>query len=479
MSGTTSVPSLSFGAAGFQVPLESAILTGVQADMNAAYGGNMNPSLKTPQGQQASSLTAIIGDANNQMMALFNGVDPALASGRMQDAIGRIYFLTRLPAVSTVLQISCNGLTNVPITVGAQIQDTAGNIYACTQAGTIAASGSVVLSFAAVVAGPTSVPATVKIYQSIPNWNTATVVSGVVGNVVESRADFELRRQNTVAANSMGMNASVLGAVLQVPGVLDAYVTDNSTNSSVTLGGVSLAANSLFVCVAGGASAAIAQAIFTKKGPGCSYTGNTSQTVFDTNAGYTTPFPQYTITYEVPTNEATAINVTLANSTLVPNNALALVQAAAVAAFTGADNNGPKARIGSVLYASRFFGGIAALGSWAQVVSIQIGTQASPTVSFTGSISGTTLTVSAISSGAFAAGQFIYGTGVSGGSIITSQITGSTGGTGTYAMANTPTQTVASEAMVSVTANQNYVTFGIGQLPTFNPLDVNLILAST
>ena len=103
--GTTSVPAPSFTDAGFVAPAESDMLTGALADLNAAMGGNLNTDLSTPQGQLAMSLTAILGDAYDQMLAIFNGVDPDRASGRMQDAIGNIYFISRKGATATVVII--------------------------------------------------------------------------------------------------------------------------------------------------------------------------------------------------------------------------------------------------------------------------------------------------------------------------------------------------------------------------------------
>lgn len=65
---------------------------------------------------------------------------------------------------------------------------------------------------------------------------------------------------------------------------------------------------------------------------------------------------------------------------------------------------------------------------------------------FTGSISGTTLTVSAISAGSILARQVITGTGVKEDTVIESQLTGSAGSTGTYQVSKS--QTVGSIAMV-------------------------------
>jgi hypothetical protein len=67
---------------------------------------------------------------------------------------------------------------------------------------------------------------------------------------------------------------------------------------------------------------------------------------------------------------------------------------------------------------------------------------ASHSVVFTGSIATTTLTVSAITSGTLIPGMVITGTGVTAGTYIVAQLTGSTGSTGTYTVS--ASQTVAS-----------------------------------
>jgi hypothetical protein len=70
--------------------------------------------------------------------------------------------------------------------------------------------------------------------------------------------------------------------------------------------------------------------------------------------------------------------------------------------------------------------------------------------SLTGSISGTTLTVSAASLGTIVPGETITGTGITAGTTITNQLTGTTGGAGTYTISTS--QTISSEA-ISLSAN--------------------------
>lgn len=467
MSGTTSVPPIEFTNRGFVAPSEPSIVTGLDADWNAAFGGDLNTAPSTPVGQLIASEAAMLGDNYSLQAALYNGVDPAYASGRMQDAIARIYFLERNPAQSTVLEIACVGGVRVDIPVGATVKDESGVIYVCTLAGVIPDSGTITLPFASQVEAPFPVPDSVSIYQTIPGWNTATVDSGVVGNLAESRAAFEERREASVAANGAGFLPAVAGAVARVSGVIDYYVTENYTGAPVITGGVTLVANSLYVCVAGGAGADIAQAIWTKKNPGCAYTGNTTVVVEDSNSGYSPPYPAYNVTYEIPDAVAIAFLVTIADGPGVPANAPELIQTAISEAFLGNDG-GTRARIGSIIYASRFYAPVALLGSWVRIVSILVGSNADPDATFTGVIAGTALTSSSVT-GAIAIGQFVFGTGVADGTIVVS------GSDPNWVVSIS--QTVSSTAMSAVAASEYDVTMDINAIPTLAPENVNVVLA--
>lgn len=484
----TNVPAPTLGPNGFIAPAESAILAGVQADINAAFGGNLNFTTTaggvtnpTPQGQLANSETAVLGNVNNQYLWFTNQVDPAFASGRMQDAIARIYFLSRIPSAPTVLSVSCIGLPGVVIPINSAIQDSAGNIYQATAAGTIGLGGTVTLSFGNTLPGPIAVPASISIYQAIPGWDSVTLLSGVLGQNVETRTNFETRRSISTAQNSMGMLASIQGAVLSVPGVLDCFAFENDNNSPLAVQGVTLPPNSIYVAVVGGNSQAVAQAIWSKKMPGCSYfPGNTAVTIVDT-VGYVPPYPTYQVIYETPLNLNILFNVNIVNTPQVPANAAALIQAAILGAFSGQDNL-PRVRTASELLASRFYpsimspviGGVANpfYLSWAQIISIGMGSSNAAAASFTGRIdngtpgnAGTVLTVTSVASGTLAIGQTLFDSSgnLVPGTAITALGTG-TGGTGTYTVSNS--QSVGSEAMTGVVANLFAIIPNLNQIPT-------------
>ena len=172
------------------------------------------------------------------------------------------------------------------------------------------------------------------------------------------------------------------------------------------------------------------------------------------------------MTYEIPTALPFCFNVVMTTSTAVPSTALAQIQTALINAFAGEDG-GARARIGSEVYASRFYSTIASLGSWASIVDIQIGTPNVPDASFTASIATTTLTVASTEQGTVAIGQAVFGTGVAPGTYIT-------GGTGPYTV--NISQTVSSTTMTGVTATQNIVQVGINQSPTLDASNIALTL---
>ncbi|WP_374413306.1 baseplate J/gp47 family protein [Novosphingobium colocasiae] len=376
----SNVPTPQFTPNGLVVPPESEVRAGWWADFQGAFGGNLNPSDATPQGQLVTALSAISGAGNDLFLEYVNQVDPARADGRMQEAIARIYYLERLPAVATVVTATCTGAEGTTIAAGALAQATDGTIYQCLSPVTIPSTGSIAATFQAIVTGPIQCPAGAlnAIYRVIPGWDAITnAADGTPGRDVETRADFEARRAASVAKNASGILGAIKGAVLDVPGVLDAYVTENATGSSATMGGVSVAARSVYVAVYGGANADIARAIWTKKAPGCAYTGDTTVDVADTGSGYSLPYPTYSVKFQRATALPIHFAIAIADNGLVPADAEASIKDAVIAAFNGADG-GPRAKIGATLYALRFAAPVQSVGSWCQVVSIAIGTTSSP-----------------------------------------------------------------------------------------------------
>lgn len=368
------MPQISFTPAGLVLPTEAAVLAGVQADINAAFGGGVNPALETPQGQLASSEAAVIADKNAEVALIVNQIDPQYADGRFQDAIARIYYLTRKPATSTSVTATLGGVASTVIPAGTLAQDTGGNTYSLTANATVGVGGTVNAEFQNIATGPIPCPASslIKVYQSISGWDTITnSADGTLGQDVETREDFEFRRKNSVAINAKGTPESIYAAVFAVDNVLDAYVIDNPTGVAVNTGATNypVLAHSVYIAVVGGIDADIAAAIWSKKDLGCDYNGNTSASVTDTS-GYSYPYPTYTVKFERPGPLAIKFAVSIVNSPSLPSDIVTLTKNAIVARFNGTDGTA-RERIGSTIFASRYYGAVP--GS-ASLISILIGT---------------------------------------------------------------------------------------------------------
>lgn len=372
----SNVPRIEFTPTGLTVPQESEVLEGVLDDYDAAFGGGLNRSLETPQGQLASSQTAIITDYYARFLELVNQIDPDTADGFMQDAIARIYFLTRAPGAPTTVACVCSGNAGTVIPQGAQARDTSGNLYLAVDGGVIGVGGNVTLTFANAVDGPIPCPSDTltRIYVAITGWGTINnPAPGILGRDVETRAEFEERRAASVAINARGSLQSIFAAVFAVPDVVDVYVFENVTNDPIFIGSTAyeLSPHSLLVSVVGGTNDAVANAIWLKKDVGCDMNGDTTVTVVDSE-GYSPPFPEYEITFERPAALPIFVRVELADSASLPVDIVAQVKAAVIATFLGADG-GTRVRIGSLLLASKFYPAVIRLGDEVSVLSILVG----------------------------------------------------------------------------------------------------------
>lgn len=474
---TTNVPIPTFGPNGFSGRSASEIFAGVMADFNQAFGGQMNTDPEEPQGQLGVSQTAIIQNFQDLFLAYVNGVDPSYSSGRMQDAIGRLTVgMERIPAQSTTVTATCVGAVGTVIAQGALAKTAGGDIYAAVSGGTIPAGGSLALEFANIETGSIACPAHFlnKIYQAVPGWDTVdNAAAGAEGNDQESPTAFEARRQASVAGNAVGTDPAIRGHILlTVPGIIDAYAISNGSNTDATIGGVLIAKNSLFVSVFGGADADVAKAIWQKKNGGCSYTGTTTVVYQDSSNGYSIPYPTYTIKLTHATPLPAVISVTMANNAQVPSDALLQIQRAVLSVFAGTDNTGlGRPKIGAFLFGNRFYAPIAALGPWAQIINIEVGTSNAPDAAiFTGSIgpASNVMAVSAVASGTLATGQTVGGALPN--TTITGQTSGPTGGTGSYTVSTV--QTLASGPLSGYLADQSYSPVHIDQIPVVSQSDI-------
>lgn len=356
---TTAVPGVKFSTSGLEVPDESDVLAGRLTDLATALGTDMSRELTTPQGQIATSDTAIIAEKNDQLLAIANSVNPDFASGRWQDAIGRIYFIDRIAAAGTTVTATCTGLVGTQIPAGSQARDNAGYVYASLSDATIPASGAVDVVFQNQTPGAIACPIgdLNTIFRAVNGWSgVVNSAAGIPGNEQENRANFEYRRRESVAQNAKGTAESVYAAIRALPGVLDAYVWSNHSGLTVELGITKypVPRHSMYAAVYGGKAEDIATVIHNKNQAGCGMAGNTSFTVLDTTQGTNNP-PEYTVTWNIPELARTRFSVQLQKNDSMPSDIVEQVQNQIISAFAGNNELVPRARIGAKIFAGGYY----------------------------------------------------------------------------------------------------------------------------
>lgn len=394
---TTNVPLPNFTPAGLVVPTEPQILTGVQADWVAAFassGRQLNTALTTPQGQLAQSEAYMLSQLYAGYLQIINGVDPATADGAFQDALGRIYFLTRKPATYATVNATVAGVVGTVLPAGSLARSTDGSIWATTTAVTFNSAGSAPVVFKAQVAGsgPTVGVNGLSIYQARNGWETVrNATPNVPGADTESRQSFEERRYASVNIGGTGNAQSVRAAVADVADVTDVFVYNNATDNEALYGPTSypIRAHSAVISVVGGDDKLVAEAILSKLSAGCGYPdaaglGTLTSVIVEDTEGYSEPYPQYDVRFVRPLPVEIYARVEVAQLSSLPSTYVGDVQNAVAQAvingFTTTDGSitVQRARIGGQIVSARYFPVVIALGNITPI-SITFGFSPNPT----------------------------------------------------------------------------------------------------
>lgn len=374
----SNVPSVEVTSTGLSIPDTPSVLAGVLLDFRAAFGQELNiQSLSTPQGYLSQELAWLITQLHAKMAEIYAGVDPATSSGRMQDAIGRIYFITRKSGTPTTVECICTGQPGATLPAGSRAKDDAGNIFESVSTVYFNSGGLATVTFQAKTIGAIGVGVgeLSQIAVAVPGWDAVTnTVPGVTGTSEENRTSFENRRSQSVAKNAHSTTSAIYANVIDLDGVIDVYVWDNSTNKDVVHGETDypVMANSILVVVEGGKDEEIANAIWQKKDPGCSMNGNTTVTVVDTEYGGINK-PSYDITFLRPTSTPIYFDVQIEKDNALPSNIIMLVKQRISDLLNGNYNNRQREVIDGTIYASRYYVAIQDLSDAVNIISITIG----------------------------------------------------------------------------------------------------------
>ena len=368
---------------GFSVSETSDIRDGVAQDWVEAFKEKGRPELntdpETPQGQIIDSETAAIHQKDVELAFLAQQFNPQTASGRWQDALAKIYFINRKPAINSSCVCTLTGVNGTTVNAGALIRSSYDQtLWSLNENATIGASGTTNATFTCQSEGPIQAGAATltQIVTTVPGWDAVTnAAAAEVGQLVESQAAFEARRYQSVALNGRSTTAAVYARVAETDNVIASYVTDNKTNVSKIIDGYTLAPHSIYVAVIGGDDDDIARAIYNSVSAGCDYNGNTTVDVVDPNTGAVEA-----VTFMRPPQLTLYVRVTIQDDGNLPDGYEAIVQQAVYNNFYGLDTVATisgeailRVIMNTDLYASRFMPSILNAGI-SQILRVEVST---------------------------------------------------------------------------------------------------------
>lgn len=366
---------------GFSVSETSDIRDGVAQDWVEAFKEQGRPDLntdpETPQGQLIDSQTAAIHQKDVELAFLAQQFNPQTASGRWQDALAKIYFINRKPAINSTCVCTLTGINGTTVTAGALIRSTYDQtLWSLNEDVTIGADGTTTATFTCQSEGAiqAGVATLTQIVTTTPGWDAVTnATTAEVGQLVESQAAFEARRYQSVALNGRSTTAAVYARVAEVNNVIAAYVTDNKTNVNKTIDGYTLSPHSIYVAVIGGDDDDIAEAIYNSVSAGCDYNGNTTVNVTDPNTDAVEA-----VTFMRPTQLPLYVKVTIQDDGDLPDGYETIVRQAVYNNFYGLDTSTTisgeailRVIMNTDLYASRFLPSILNAGI-SQLLRVEI-----------------------------------------------------------------------------------------------------------
>lgn len=300
---------------GVIVPDMSQTLSEVAAEFRAVFGQSLSVDPSTPQGMLITRIAEMRDSVARNNCDVANQINPNVAGGVFLDALVGLHFGQRRAASRSTVTATVTGTNGTIIPKGSVAKTTIGARFETIYAVTI--SGSTSVQMQAIETGPVGADAgtLTKIETSISGWSTVTnALAATLGRDVESDAQLRSRRLDMLGTQSTSTIAAIRSRLsAQVGGLISHAVVDNPTTAPVTIKGVSIAAKSIAVFTAGGASAAdIARAIYNATPAGVPTVGTTTVNVADTVvSGYSTPI-KYTDAATVPV----LVKVTVDTSTL-------------------------------------------------------------------------------------------------------------------------------------------------------------------
>lgn len=280
---------------GVIIPDTPAIYGNVQQEYKDVFGTDLITTANTPQGvlivtdTLARSATA----ANNAQLA--NQINPNEAGGVFLDAIGALTGLERTKNEFTTVGVDLTGVEGTQIPAGTLFQDSiSGYQFALQSSITLDESGEGNGIAKCTTAGAITVsPGNITVIVAGAPLGLETVNNPAaqiyIGSQREPDEQYRNRRRQTLALQGSSLSEAIVSAVRGLGGsVKSLSYRENWDKETKVIDGVTMVANSIYVCVDGGNDDEIADKIQIKTA-GLNYNGDVNVNVKDPYSGQVIP----------------------------------------------------------------------------------------------------------------------------------------------------------------------------------------------
>lgn len=307
-------------SAGVIIPDTSQTKAEVVAGFRSAFGADMPVDDSTPQGVLIN-LEVEARDAQIRHNAeIANQINPDYAGGVFLDGIWAWLGGARRPAVrSQLIGVIFSGAPGTLIPVGSVAEVSATQQrFTTTQPVIIGVGGSATVDMEAEDFGPIQVPVggLDSVASSVLGWETVTNPNAAIpGSLAESDASARRRRRQTLAIQGLSIPEAITSELYSLDGVKSLAFRENTDSSTQVVDGVIMVEHSVWVCVDGGSSVEIAEALHRSKTIGAAWSNGAgapqSVPIVDEFSGQS-----YNILFDRPLDVPFFIRVTVKPSSL-------------------------------------------------------------------------------------------------------------------------------------------------------------------
>jgi len=261
------------------------IIQNLEDGLKTIYGNDINVESNSPDGQLINITAQLKVDLLELLTQIYNSFDPDNAIGRTLDSRVVINNIQRKSGtytqqeveITTDRALNLEGLdaeADNPDGVGYTVADNNGNEFILLDSVSIIGAGIYSLIFRAKDIGKVettqnTITNPVSVILGITNINNPNSALEI-GDNEETDVELRLRREKSVAIGSLGYLDGLLGAILNINGVIDSTIYENFTSTTDSDG---IPSHSIWVIVEGGANTEIAEQIYKKKSYGAGMKG--------------------------------------------------------------------------------------------------------------------------------------------------------------------------------------------------------------